>query len=75
MSVSLTKDLSIPASRALGALVLLPSGIRIRVSAVIPLPARAATGPRVLLRGRTTHGGSVQVSLPSGSGLRPAQGI
>jgi hypothetical protein len=75
MSVSLRKIASIPASQSAGATVFLPSGIRVRISAVTPLPARSAHAPRVLLRGLTEHGGSVQVSVPSGSGLRPAQAI
>lgn len=75
MSVSLSKVLSVPASGSLGALVVLPSGQTVRVLAVSPLTARAATGPRVRLVGRTRHGGDVVVSLPSGQGLRPAQGI
>ena len=73
--VSLTKVLSIPASGALGALVVLPSGQTVRVLAVQPLTARAATGPRVRLVGRTRHGGTVVVGMPAGAGLRPAQDI
>jgi hypothetical protein len=75
MSVSLRKIASIPAAQAQGALVFLPSGIRVRISAVVPLPARSAHAPRVRLVGRTRHGGSVAMSVPSGSGLRPAQDI
>jgi len=75
MSVSLTKDLSVPASRSAGLTVLLPSGQTVRVLAVQPLTARAATGPRVRLVGRTRHGGDIITALPSGAGLRPAQGI
>ncbi len=75
MSVSLSKVLSIPASGALGALVQLPSGQTVRVLAVQPLTARAATGPRVRLVGRTRHGGTIITALPSGAGLRPAQEI
>jgi hypothetical protein len=75
MSVSLSKNLSIPASRSLGALVVLPSGQTVRVLAVQPLTARAATGPRVRLVGRTRHGGDLVVGMPAGAGLSPAQGI
>lgn len=75
MSVSLSKVLSVPASGSLGAAVILPSGITVRVLAVSPLTARAATGPRVRLVGRTRHGGDVVTTLPAGAGLRPAQGI
>ena len=74
-AVSLTKVLSVPASGSLGALVVLPSGITVRVLAVTPLPARSALAPRVRLVGRTRHGGDLAVSLPSGAGLRPAQEI
>lgn len=73
--VSLTKINSIPAAQAQGATVFLPSGIRVRISAVTPLPARSAHAPRVLLSATTPHGGTVRVSLPAGSGLRPAQDI
>ena len=72
MSVSLSKVLSVPASGSLGAAVILPSGITVRVLAVSPLTARAATGPRVRLVGRTRHGGEVAVSLPRTTPLRPS---
>lgn len=75
MSVSLAKNLSIPASGSLGLTVVLPSGQEVRVLAVQPLTARAATGPRVRLVGRTRHGGDIITAMPAGSGLRPAQGI
>ena len=75
MSVSLSKVLSIPAAQSQGATVFLPSGIRVLVLSATPLPARSAHAPRVRLTGRTTHGGSVSTTMPSGAGLRPAQGI
>lgn len=73
--VSLSKVLSVPASGSLGALVVLPSGQTVRVIAVQHLTARAATGPRVRLVGRTTHGGDIVAAMPAGAGLRPAQAI
>jgi hypothetical protein len=75
MSVSLHKIASIPASQSAGATVFLPSGIRVRISAVTPLPARSAHAPRVRLVGRTRHGGDIITAVPAGSGLRPAERI
>jgi hypothetical protein len=69
MAVSLHKDLSLSAASALGHTVFLPSGIRIRVLAVSPLPSR------VRLVGRTANGGTVAATLSRSATLRPAQGI
>lgn len=73
--VSLRKIASIPASQSQGALVFLPSGQTVRISAVTPLPARSAHAPRVLLSATTPHGGTVRTSMPAGAGLRPAPAI
>lgn len=75
MPVSLSKVFSVPASGSLGLNVILPGGQAVHVLAVQPLTARAATGPRVRLVGRTRHGGEVVVGMPSGAGLRPAPAI
>ena len=74
MAVSLRKTYSLAAASALGHTVFLPSGIRVRVLAVSPLPApdNCAHAPRVRLVGRTRHGGEVAVSLPRATALRPS---
>jgi hypothetical protein len=54
--------------------VYLPSGIRVQVLAVCPLPApdNSAHAPRVRLVGRTRHGGEVATTLPRATALRPS---
>jgi hypothetical protein len=69
MAVSLRKTYSLTAASALGHTVFLPSGIRVRVLAVSPLPSR------VRLVGRTANGGTVAATLSRTAALRPAQDI
>jgi hypothetical protein len=77
MPVSLSKTNSLAASSALGHTVFLPSGIRVQVLAVTPLPSPtcSAHAPRVRLVGRTRHGGDVVATFPRATALRPAQDI